>query len=59
MDKIGQGSTASWQFFNVSVEGYMPPDCFAAAVTQVRQPRALLMLVGMRISWGLSIFWQA
>lgn len=36
MDKIGQGSTASWQFFNVTVEPYKPPDCFAAAVVQVR-----------------------
>jgi hypothetical protein len=35
MDRIGQ-SSASWQYFNVSVEGYKEPDCFGAAVVQVR-----------------------
>jgi len=33
MDKLG--STASWQFFNVTAEKYTEPDCFAAAVVQV------------------------
>lgn len=34
MDKMS--STASWQFYNVTAEGYTEPDCFAAAVVQVR-----------------------
>jgi hypothetical protein len=40
MDRMG--SNPSWQFFNVTVESYVPPDCFAAAVVQVRALRCLL-----------------
>jgi hypothetical protein len=35
MDQLGANSLASWQFFNVTVEGYQLNDCFAAAVVQV------------------------
>jgi hypothetical protein len=35
MEKINDGM-ASWQFFNVSVEKYVPDDCFGGAFTQVR-----------------------
>lgn len=37
MDKISSAQSASWQFFNVSVETYTEPDCFAAAVVQVSE----------------------
>ncbi|WIA41787.1 hypothetical protein OEZ86_009120 [Tetradesmus obliquus] len=33
MEKINDGM-ASWQFFNVSVEKYVPEDCFGGAYTQ-------------------------
>jgi hypothetical protein len=35
MERIYDGM-ASWQFFNVSVEKYVPDDCFGGAFTQVR-----------------------
>jgi hypothetical protein len=34
MEKINDGM-ASWQFFNVSVQKYVPDDCFGGAFTQV------------------------
>lgn len=40
LDKLGSGSMASWQFFNVTVAKYQPQDCFGGAFTQVWASRS-------------------